>query len=309
LQVDDDGFGGPRGTFPLYLAVSLGGALAATLAAIGFVTFQHVESSAADAVAVHAGNRIALRGESGVAPSPSAPARVAAPVMVVRHRPHLVRSPNEASEVKASALPSATRATAAAALVADPVSESRASTTGVSRHRATGARHVTSVVAAGPGGAAPSGAEPGRGSAAPVILTATSVATPEPMLPGTAAPGQAASPPPAEAAAPEATPAVVAAAPAAVRSPAQVVEAHVKLAAQPDFPSDPSVAGLHGTSAVLVTIGPRGGLVNVALEHSSGHASFDQAALNAARRTLYAAALIDGKPATASYRMVYEFGQ
>jgi TonB family protein len=180
----------------------------------------------------------------------------------------------------------------------------------VSRYRAIGAERVTSGADSASGdGAALSGAKLHRDAAPLAILTATTVATTAPALPATAVTVPVASQPPTEAPAPESTPAVVAAAPAPVHPPPRVVEAHVKLAAEPDFPSDPSVAGLHGTSAVLVTIGPRGGVVNVSLEHSSGHASFDQAALNAARRSLYAAAVIDGKPATASYRMVYDFGQ
>jgi len=299
LQVDDDGFGGPRGSFPLYIAVSLGGALAATLAAIGFVTFQHVESSSAYVVSVHALGRVvpptAVRASAGA---------TATPRVVARRPPH----PAGPAKLKVSGLPSAPPVAAAAVAAVPGRAESPALVPGVGRHRPTGASHVAAP-AEGASDAAPAEAKPDRGDAAPAILTATSVATPAPTLPGIAVTVQAASPPPTEAAAPEPTPAVVAAAPAAVHSPAHVVEAHVKLAAEPDFPSDPSVAGLHGTSAVLVTIGPRGAVVNVALERSSGHASFDQAALNAARRTSYAAAVIDGKPATASYRMVYEFGQ
>jgi len=309
LQVDDDGSGGQRGRFPLYIALSLGGILAATLAVIGFVTFQHVESSAAYADAAPADSRVASPALTRVAVPDRAMSRAAAPPttsrVAVRGPRHVVSVPRIAVSVRPSPPPAAPSAAPTAA----PESESRAPAPAAIRQRPSGARRVAAATESAPGDpATTSDARPEVGAASPVILTATTVATPAPALPATAVNLPAASPPPTEAPAPEPTPAVVAAAPAPARPP-QRVEARVKLAAEPDFPSDPSVAGLHGTSAVLVTIGPRGKVVNVALERSSGHASFDQAALNAARRTIYVPAVIDGKPTTASYRMVYEFGQ
>jgi TonB family protein len=306
LQVDDDGLSGPRGTVPLYVALSIGAAFCATLAVIGFVTFQHVASSAPYVVAVHAGSPPGPPAARADAPGAPSPARAVLHEAPHGEAPHLGLTPS-APQARALPLPSATPLVAEATaqpLVSPPAARHRASHARRNRAEpdadtpsASRAAHETVGVPAGP--------------APPVILTANFPIASEPP----ASPAATAVPPtvaaPVASPAPEATAAVVAAAavPAPVYAPERVVEARVKLAAEPEFPSDPSVAGLRGTSVVLVTIGPRGAVVKVALEQSSGHAPFDRAALNAARSSLYAAPQIDGKPATASYRMVYDFSQ
>lgn len=75
----------------------------------------------------------------------------------------------------------------------------------------------------------------------------------------------------------------------------------------PVYPAVLLEQGLEGTVVLLVTIGPDGQLVAASIAQSSGQDAFDQAALRAARATTFKAPIIDGRPGTETYRMVYTF--
>jgi protein TonB len=114
--------------------------------------------------------------------------------------------------------------------------------------------------------------------------------------------------------APTAAPVVATAAPqpaedpnAPVYEPQRVVDAQVRVAAQPDFPEIERQRGAHGTSVVLVTIDPKGNVVNASIGSSSGYPGLDRAAIAAARASQFVAPRINGHPATETYRVVYDF--
>ncbi len=297
MHADDDGHG-EGGGFPLYISLSIAAAFVVTLGVIGFVTFRNVQSASPYVVAVHADSRaqVPAAEASPAFVEPSAPPAAAQPAVPSRSptAPRNVAAAPKA-QPSASPQPSATPTPAppvtptphAAPTPVAPRSDSKAGklpkTAGPVRRVAQASWHERSDAAAAPL------SRPAESPAAALPVAPTQQAT------AAAAPTEAP------------TPAVVAAAP--VYAPERVVEARVRSAAAPEFPSDPSVQGLRGTSSVLVTIGPRGNVLKVAVDRSSGHAAFDQAALNAARNSVYAPPQIDGRPATASYRMVYEFSQ
>lgn len=142
--------------------------------------------------------------------------------------------------------------------------------------------------------------------------TVASTATdPERIVAATSPPGVASAPgaiaPTAEPA-PSATAAQVALAPATpIYAPDRIVEARVRNAVQPDFPIDPNLAGVRATAIVLVTIGPTGHVTRTTIEKTSGYGALDRSAIAAARLTEYYAPNIDGRPATETYRMIYDF--
>jgi protein TonB len=92
-----------------------------------------------------------------------------------------------------------------------------------------------------------------------------------------------------------------------IYAPERIVDAQVRVAAQPDFPDGARERGEHGTSIVLVTIDPKGNVVSAAVGASSGFPTLDRAAIAAARASQFVAPKINGRPATETYRLVYDF--
>ncbi len=76
---------------------------------------------------------------------------------------------------------------------------------------------------------------------------------------------------------------------------------------EPAYPDFCRESGIQGVVVVLVTLGPEGRVLDVHVEQPSTCGAMDQAALAAARRSTYTAPLVDGRPATQTYRIVYTF--
>jgi TonB family protein len=309
LQDDDDGRGGEGGGFPLYISLSIGAAFVATLGVIGFVTFSNVQSSATPyVVAVRAPDRAAAPTSPYVAraalPAPAAPTRRIRRVASLHESPEKpAPSPSAPALERPSPRPLPT-ASAQAAATKEPAALAKAASPGRRiAQNPTEARSDVPVAPASKPAEAPAAARPALAAPAASAAAVAPAVSPAATVPPAREAAPADAPPAA------ATPSVVAAVQAPVYAPERVVEARVRVAAQPDFPNDPSVQGLRATSAVLVTIGPTGRVIRAAIDKSSGHRAFDEAALEAARNSAYAPPLIDGRPATASYRMVYEFSQ
>ncbi|HXM18864.1 MAG TPA: energy transducer TonB [Candidatus Tumulicola sp.] len=74
--------------------------------------------------------------------------------------------------------------------------------------------------------------------------------------------------------------------------------------AYPDFCKE---SGIQGVVIVLVTLGPDGRVLDARVEQPAGCGALDQAALEAARKSTYTAPMVNGKPATQTYRIVYTF--
>ena len=108
-----------------------------------------------------------------------------------------------------------------------------------------------------------------------------------------------------------AAPNEVAAAPAAdatpVYAPEMVVEARFVHEAQPDYPEIAKEQNAQGTAVVLATIGPSGSVLSTRIDQSTGNKLLDGAALAAARQSTFQPPMINGKPATETYRLVYTF--
>jgi len=134
------------------------------------------------------------------------------------------------------------------------------------------------------------------------------VRTAEPVAPvQTAAPAATPTPAPVQVAAAPAP--VQAAAGEPVFAPERIVDAQVRVAVQPDESQADVDRGAHGTSVVLVTIDPKGNVINAVVGSSSGYSTLDRAAISAARASQFIAPKINGRPATETYRVVYDFGQ
>ena len=58
---------------------------------------------------------------------------------------------------------------------------------------------------------------------------------------------------------------------------------------------------------MLVTIGADGALISATIAVSSGNANLDEAALKAARASLYTPYLANGVPSEQQYKIVYDF--
>jgi protein TonB len=84
-------------------------------------------------------------------------------------------------------------------------------------------------------------------------------------------------------------------------------EGTFKYKAPLDYPEIAIQQGIEGTVVVLVTIGPDGTLISATIAESSGDASLDEAALNAARASLYTPYLANGVPMEQQYKIVYDF--
>jgi protein TonB len=89
----------------------------------------------------------------------------------------------------------------------------------------------------------------------------------------------------------------------------RVVEARMSYAAQPDYPAIQREEGIHGTTVVLVTVDPSGNIVRTSIGSSSGNTALDSSARSAARSSRYLPPRVDGRPATETYRVVYDFAQ
>jgi len=122
---------------------------------------------------------------------------------------------------------------------------------------------------------------PGTGSSG---VTTSSAATPEP---NTVAPPAA-----------DATP---------VYAPEMVVEARFVHQAQPDYPEVAKAQNAQGTAVVMATIGPNGNVISTRIDQSTGNKLLDEAALAAARQSTFEPPMINGKPATETYRLEYTF--
>ena len=94
---------------------------------------------------------------------------------------------------------------------------------------------------------------------------------------------------------------------APVNASDRIVDAKMSYAAAPEYPDMARDQGVRGTSVVFVTVDGRGSIVHMSIASSSGNGSLDRAALTAARSSQYVAPKIDGKPATETYRVTYDF--
>ncbi len=107
------------------------------------------------------------------------------------------------------------------------------------------------------------------------------------------------------------TPATVALAPQAdatpVYAPDVVVDARFTHQVPPDYPAIAKDQGVQGTAVVFATIGPDGKVVSAHIDQSTGNKMLDSAALEAARASGFEPPIINGKPATETYRLVYSF--
>lgn len=279
--------------------VAIAAVSATILVTFGFVAYRTVQNVSASSGYVV---RVDERARPAAPPTTAAPqlaiARTdAGPTVrhaVVRERTRVASSPTPAhSAPPPSAAPSATpKPTPTPARSARPEATPHASATARPHAHARAMKHGTPT---------------DEVAVASVPFERTSVQI-GPRNETSASPAKNEVAPPTVAPAPTATPVAVALAPApSLYAPERIVEARIKNAVQPDYPSDPSLAGTHATTIVLVTIGPSGRVARTAIEKSSGFNEFDRAALAAARLTDYYAPNIDGKPATETYRMVYDF--
>jgi periplasmic protein TonB len=75
----------------------------------------------------------------------------------------------------------------------------------------------------------------------------------------------------------------------------------------PVYPDFCKESGIQGVVIVLVTLGPDGRVLDARVEQPASCGALDQAALEAARKSTYTAPMVDGKPATQTYRIVYTF--
>ncbi|MDQ6825232.1 MAG: TonB family protein [Candidatus Eremiobacteraeota bacterium] len=86
-----------------------------------------------------------------------------------------------------------------------------------------------------------------------------------------------------------------------------VVDARFVVQAKPEYPDVARQMNAQGSTVILATIGPRGNLLSVRVDRSSGSRILDESALRASRASTYEPARIDGKPVTQTYRIVYVF--
>jgi protein TonB len=92
-----------------------------------------------------------------------------------------------------------------------------------------------------------------------------------------------------------------------VYAPEMVVEARFVHQAQPDYPEVAKEQNAQGTAVVMATIGPNGNVISTRIDQSTGNKLLDGAALTAARQSTFEPPMINGKPATETYRLVYTF--
>ena len=92
-----------------------------------------------------------------------------------------------------------------------------------------------------------------------------------------------------------------------VYAPEMVVEARFVHQAQPDYPEVAKEQNAQGTAVVFATIGPNGNVLSTRIDQSTGNRLLDAAALAAARQSTFEPPMINGKPATETYRLLYTF--
>jgi protein TonB len=95
--------------------------------------------------------------------------------------------------------------------------------------------------------------------------------------------------------------------PAAVYAPGTILDARFISRQEPVYPEIAREQDARGTAIVLVTIGPRGNVLSARVSQSTGFQMLDNAALDAAHSSSFQPPVIDGKPATATYRITYDF--
>ena len=79
-------------------------------------------------------------------------------------------------------------------------------------------------------------------------------------------------------------------------------------AVTPDYPNAARKLNLGEAHVmVLVTLSPKGAIINARITHSSGDHSIDMAALDAARKTTYAPKIVDCKPITGTFLFRFDF--
>ena len=86
-----------------------------------------------------------------------------------------------------------------------------------------------------------------------------------------------------------------------------ITDAEIVSKAYPQYPEYARQNRIGGTVVVEVAIGPGGKVENAQIWMSSGNQLLNQAALDAARRTVYKEPLVDGKSTTKSYLIEYVF--
>jgi len=93
-----------------------------------------------------------------------------------------------------------------------------------------------------------------------------------------------------------------------VYAPQTVVDAQFLHKCIPEYPQIAKEQNIEGTAVVLVTIGPSGNVIESKIAQSSGNAMLDQNAKQAAAScSTYSPPVINGKPATETYRVEYVF--
>jgi periplasmic protein TonB len=95
--------------------------------------------------------------------------------------------------------------------------------------------------------------------------------------------------------------------PTPVYAPSVVVDARFVDKISPVYPDMAREQGAQGTAILLATVGPKGNVLSVEVEQSTGNHLLDDAAMTAARSSKFEPPEIDGKPATETYRIVYTF--
>jgi TonB family protein len=130
-------------------------------------------------------------------------------------------------------------------------------------------------------------------NAASSVAAVTPTATPSPATVAAAQEEQQAQQPEADA-----TP---------VYAPDVVVDARFTHQVQPEYPAIAKDQGATGTAVVLATIGPDGKVISAKIDQSTGNRMLDEAALDAAKASGFEPPIINGKPATETYRLVYNF--
>ncbi|HEY0798754.1 MAG TPA: energy transducer TonB [Candidatus Baltobacteraceae bacterium] len=95
--------------------------------------------------------------------------------------------------------------------------------------------------------------------------------------------------------------------PGSIYAPGTILDARFISRVEPTYPEIAREQDAHGSATVLVTIGPSGTVISARVGQSTGFNSLDNAAIEAARSSTFLPPVIDGRPATATYRVVYDF--
>ncbi|HET9342287.1 MAG TPA: TonB family protein [Candidatus Eremiobacteraceae bacterium] len=90
-------------------------------------------------------------------------------------------------------------------------------------------------------------------------------------------------------------------------APEQIVDSEFIRKMTPDYPEIAKDENVEGTVTVRVTIGLDGQVEAAVVVQSSGSSQLDDAALKAARGSVYRSPLLDGNPTTRDYLIIYTF--